>query len=160
VARKIQKEGGVKKMVAKKVLADGIKLVKVMGEELTTNDCQLFEVSMDELKAIPCRLWHDSLPKHLIDRATKLYQKVRDIYRQINICPNQTVDDWVNSFKYDINPEAEIANWEKLVAKFRAKTKGKSLSAEQKKGIWNEIILQDFKERPFIIMDENEIPFA
>ncbi len=155
------KRKGVIKMAVKRVLDDvegSLKLAEVIVKAVDAGGSVFFaktlpDGSFELLKELQINLWHDSLPQDLIDRATKLYPGIRDLF------PNCTVDDWVNSFKYDMYPEAVIANWEKLVFKFRAKTKGKRLSAKEKRHIWIEIISQDSKERPFIIID-GQIAFA
>ncbi len=105
------------------------------------------------LSKLHSQIWHDELPQHLIDRATKLYPWVKDLF------PNRTVEDWVSGFKYDYHPETEIAHWEKMVSIFRLKIKGKRLSAKEKEYIWSKILLQYNEENP-IIISEGEIPFA
>ncbi len=99
------------------------------------------------------RIYHDELPKILVERATKLFDSVKIFFS------NYSLDGWVNGFRYDMHPEKEIAFWEKCVSKFKDKIGDKAMSAEELKEVWRSLMKEELKQNP-IVVTHKEVPFA
>jgi hypothetical protein len=98
-------------------------------------------------------IYHDELPMSLVERATKLYPAVHTLF------VSYSLEDWINGFKHDMNPDQEIAHWEQAVSKWEDRAKGKKLEPAEIKLIWHDIVMEMNEEHPIQISDK-EIPFA
>lgn len=54
----------------------------------------------------------------------------------------QTVEQWVDNFKRDANPDKELQIWEHMSKAFRAYCDGKKLSPEAKKDVFSVVLLR------------------
>jgi len=54
----------------------------------------------------------------------------------------QTVDQWVDDFKRDADPEKELQVWERMAKAYRAYCNGKQLSATIKKDVYRVVLLR------------------
>lgn len=54
----------------------------------------------------------------------------------------QSVEQWVDSFKRDADPDKELRVWERMAKAYRAYCEGKQLSAEAKKDVYRIVLLR------------------
>lgn len=66
-------------------------------------------VHVDQVEAGPIR--HEALPPGLIERIRAIAELVEEVYPQ-------TQEEWLDGFRRDSDPEAEVRLWEKIAAKY------------------------------------------
>lgn len=93
---------------------------------------------------------HQELPEELRKRIRDLYPIIRDVYES-------SLDKWEEGFKYDTNPDKEIASWERVAKTFQHFSEGETL--DQQKAIF-EVALKcsvaaSRDEVPLIISSES-----
>jgi hypothetical protein len=54
----------------------------------------------------------------------------------------QAVDQWVDNFKRDADPDRELRVWERMAKAYRAYCDGKKLSLEAKKDVYRIVLLR------------------
>lgn len=54
----------------------------------------------------------------------------------------QTVEEWVDNFKRDADPDKELRVWERMAEAYRAYCDGKDLSAAAKKDVFRVVLLR------------------
>jgi hypothetical protein len=91
-----------------------------------------------DVSQVKKRIYHYELPEHQIERLRKLYPVVKELFKEL--FPNDSVEDWINDFKYDQYPEIEIVYWEEIASKYLSETEGKNLSSKEKMEIWSKLI--------------------
>ena len=90
-------------------------------------------VKVDDVRFIRYR---NLLPEDLVERIKRLHPIIREVFP----C---SLDRWVDSFHYDINPDMEIEIWERMVEKFQSRLKMQGAkSKEEKKRIFGEIFYE------------------
>lgn len=72
-------------------------------------------IHVDQIEAGPIR--HDSLPSALVERIREIARMVEEVYPQ-------TEEEWLDGFRRDVDPEAEVRLWERIAGKFRLLTDG------------------------------------
>ena len=80
------------------------------------------------LKPGPIRREH--LPLSLVARINYLRTTLQEVFPQ-------SMEEWLDAFRRDANPEAEIKWWERLTRCYRGYSDGRELSAEQKKALFS-----------------------
>jgi len=87
---------------------------------------------------------HEELPESLVEKASKIY----DALKELNLPSLKNPEEWINDFKRDVYPEREIAVWEWIAEEFLKKTKGKEMSFEKKREIFEKIFEKSFFGEP------------
>ena len=70
-------------------------------------------IHVDQLEAGPIR--HQTLPPALIDRIREIAGAVEEVFPQ-------TEEEWLDGFRRDSDPEAEVRFWERIAGKYRVLT--------------------------------------
>jgi len=80
--------------------------------------------------------YHDSLPKDLVERIKRLHPIIREVFPW-------SLDQWVDGFRYRMNPDMEIEIWERMLEMFdsRLKMQGAKTKGEKKR-IFGEILYE------------------
>jgi hypothetical protein len=63
----------------------------------------------------------------------------------------QTVDQWVDNFKRDADPDKELRIWERMSKAFRAYCDGRKLSPEAKKDVFSVVLLRSMASEPEVL---------
>lgn len=74
---------------------------------------------------------HETLPRALMAEIERIKQALDDVYPM-------SIQEWVDGFRKDMNPEKEVAWWLHVVTVFSAQAAG--LSIEERKRIFREVI--------------------
>ena len=91
------------------------------------------EVELDSIQRGPVR--HGSLAPEQLARISTL-QKTFD---EVDSSPLET---WIDNFKRDVNPDHEIAVWERMAKAYRSYCSGRELSIEAKKEVQHIALLR------------------
>jgi hypothetical protein len=89
-------------------------------------------IPISEIRKAPIR--HEHLPVALVTRIGELQQALAEVYPK-------PIENWLDEFKRDTDPEAEVDWWESLVAGYRAYTEPKDLTLSQKKAAFKIFLL-------------------
>jgi hypothetical protein len=81
------------------------------------------QIPISQLKRGPIR--HEELPLSLTARISYLQQALEEVY-------SQPIEEWLDEFRRDANPESEVIWWERLTRCYLAYTETKDLSFKQK----------------------------
>ena len=80
--------------------------------------------------------YHDSLPEDLVERIKRLHPIIREVFPW-------SLDQWVDGFRYGMNPYMEIEIWERMVEEFDSRLKMQGAKTkEEKKRIFGEIFYE------------------
>src|ERR1700691_2543289 len=80
-----------------------------------------------KLKRSPIR--HEELPLSLVARINYLRSTLHEVYPM-------SMEEWLDGFRRDANPESEVRWWERLTRWYRGYSDTRDLSAEQKKALF------------------------
>ena len=81
-----------------------------------------------KLKRGPIR--HEELPLSLIARINYIRSTLHEVHPM-------SMDEWLDGFRRDANPESEVLWWERLTRWYRGYSDTKDLSFEQKKALFS-----------------------
>ena len=87
-------------------------------------------VSTSDLKAGPIR--HAELPPALVERIDSIRLNLEEVY-------SVPMENWLDGFQRDANPEREARWWEQLARWYLQYTSQKELNAEQRKSAFKVI---------------------
>lgn len=66
-------------------------------------------------------------------------KKLQQAFSEVDPTP---IEKWVDDFKRDLNPDRELSVWEGMATAYTAFTKGKTLSADAKKDVFQVVLLR------------------
>ena len=99
---------------------------------------------IDPSKLKPGPIRHEHLSLSLMARINYLRSTLQEVFPQ-------SMDEWLDAFRRDANPEAEVKWWERLARCYRGYSDKRELSAEQKKALFsvvfklgNELHIKEF----------------
>jgi hypothetical protein len=81
-----------------------------------------------KLKRGPIR--HEELPLSLVARINYLRSTLHDVHPM-------SMEEWLDGFRRDANPESEVRWWERLTRLYRGYSDTRNLSAEQTKALFS-----------------------
>jgi hypothetical protein len=85
---------------------------------------------IDPAKLKPGPIRHERLPLSLVARINYLRSTLHEVHPL-------SMDEWLDGFQRDANPESEVIWWERLTRCYRGYSDTKDLSAEQKKALFD-----------------------
>ena len=85
---------------------------------------------IDPAKLKPGPIRHEQLPLSLVARINYLHSTLHEVFPQ-------SMEEWLDAFRRDANPESEILWWERLTRCYRGYSNTRALSAEQKKALFS-----------------------
>ncbi|MFN7289881.1 MAG: hypothetical protein ACK5YR_09105 [Pirellula sp.] len=104
--------------------------------ELATQDSQSGTVRWVDPKEIhQGPVQRDSLTDEQTERIKVLQQTFVEI-------DGQTIDQWIDSFKRDLNPDKELAIWERMARAYTAFCHSRELSLDEKKEAYKIVLLR------------------
>ena len=104
--------------------------------ELATQDSQTGDVQWIDPKDIhQGSVKRDSLTDEQIERIKALQQ----IFFEVD---GQTIDQWFDSFKRDLNPDRELEIWERMAKAYTAYCHSRELSLDEKKEAYKIVLLR------------------
>lgn len=104
--------------------------------ELATQDSQTGIVRWVDPKEIhQGPVQRDSLTDEQTERIKVLQQTFFEI-------DGQTIDQWIDSFKRDLNPDKELAIWEQMAKAYTAYCLSHELSLDEKKEVYKIVLLR------------------
>ena len=90
-------------------------------------------VDPNEIRQGPIR--RDSLTEEQMERIKALQKTFAEV-------DGQTVDEWVDSFKRDLNPNSELAIWERMAKAYQSYCEAHDLSLDAKKDAYKVLLLR------------------
>ena len=69
-------------------------------------------------------------------------QRVRALQKVFVEVDGQSVDQWVDNFKRDLDPDRELAIWEKMCSAYSAYCDDRDLSVDAKKEVYKVVLLR------------------
>lgn len=69
-------------------------------------------------------------------------ERVRTLQKVFVEVDGKSVDEWVDNFKRDLDPERELAIWEKMSSAYSAYCDDRDLSVEAKKEVYKVVLLR------------------
>src|SRR5580658_2704500 len=85
---------------------------------------------IDRAKLKPGPIRHAELPLALVARIDYLRSTLHEVHPM-------SIEEWLDGFRRDANPESEVRWWERLTRWYRGYSDTRDLSAEQKKALFN-----------------------
>jgi len=99
----------------------------------TTGEVRWLDPNEVSLRPGPVR--RDALSAEQMARVTKLHETLKEV-------DPSTLDEWVDGFKRDINPDSEIQIWEAIAAAYAGYTGSHKLDAEAKKDVFKVLLVR------------------
>lgn len=89
---------------------------------------------------------HERLSEEQLARIRKL----REVFSEVD---GQTLEQWVDNFKRDLDPDRELRVWERMATAYEAFCRKRKLSAEGKKDAYRVVLLHSMTDRQHEILD-------
>lgn len=102
-------------------------------------DCK---IPLSNLEVGPIR--HVTLPKALVERI----EAVAAVFAEVEPKP---VEEWVQDFQRDRNPEKEVALWEIMAGTYSLFTHGRTLTPEAKKEVFSLILQRSMTDAAIVL---------
>ena len=90
-------------------------------------------VNPADLKPLPIQ--HDQLSDDQLRRIKKLHETFAEIDKSYSL------ETWIDNFKRDMNPDKEIASWERIAKVYTNYTSRKELSLEAKEDVFQTLLM-------------------
>lgn len=100
---------------------------------VASGDGEVKWIDPNTIQAGPIR--RDALSDEQMARIRKLQATFVEV-------DGQTVEQWVDSFKRDADPDKELQVWERMAKAYRSYCDGKQLSLEAKKDVYRVVLLR------------------
>lgn len=81
--------------------------------------------------------------------------RIRPLQATFAEVDGQTVEQWVDSFKRDVDPDQELRVWERMAKAYQAYCDGRKLSTETKKEVYRVVLLRSMASEQDVLERAN-----